>query len=259
MSARRGSSTLIASVPSTVAGGQGHLGALGEEHAVLGEGAGADLGTGEVDEDADVAAGLGAAASARLVAATVLVERAVGQAEPHHVHARRREGAEHLGGPTPARWWRGSSCGSMEATLSAVGFKRAQSSVPSSGPRTRPISPALSAAGHLDPGQVLVDPDVAGQAEDALAEDVPHDLGGAALDRVGPRPQERLLRAASTGRSSAAGPSRSRSGRACPRRPRRSTAKLVDVLVQLGHGQLADRALGPGRARACGSGWPGCW
>ncbi|HET6795124.1 MAG TPA: TetR/AcrR family transcriptional regulator [Acidimicrobiales bacterium] len=39
-----------------------------------------------------------------------------------------------------------------------------------------------SAPGHLRPGEVLVDPDVAGQAEDALADDVALDLRGAALD-----------------------------------------------------------------------------
>ncbi len=33
-----------------------------------------------------------------------------------------------------------------------------------------------SAAGDLDPGKVLVDPDVAGEAQDPLADDVPHDL-----------------------------------------------------------------------------------
>src|SRR5262245_64721160 len=41
-------------------------------------------------------------------------------------------------------------------------------------------------ARHLMPGQVLVDPDVARQAQHPLAEDVLHDLGGAALDRVRP-------------------------------------------------------------------------
>src|SRR5690606_7485550 len=49
------------------------------------------------------------------------------------------------------------------------------------------------AAGNLGPGLVLVHPDVAGEAEHALAEDVLHDLGGAALDGVGPAAQERLL------------------------------------------------------------------
>ena len=55
-----------------------------------------------------------------------------------------------------------------------------------------------SAAGNLAPGELLVDADVAGQAEHPLAEDVLHDLGGAALDRVGPHAQERLLRRSRT-------------------------------------------------------------
>src|SRR4051812_15216874 len=50
------------------------------------------------------------------------------------------------------------------------------------------------AAGDLAPGKGLVDADVARQAEHALAEDVLHDLAGAALDRVRPHAQERLLR-----------------------------------------------------------------
>ncbi len=41
-------------------------------------------------------------------------------------------------------------------------------------------------ARHRAPGDVLVDPHVAGQAEHALAEDVAHHLGRAALDRVRP-------------------------------------------------------------------------
>src|SRR5688500_3190493 len=56
----------------------------------------------------------------------------------------------------------------------------------------RTFAPWLRAR-HLDPGELLVDADVAGEAEHPLAEDVAHDLGGAALDRVGPGPEERLL------------------------------------------------------------------
>ena len=47
---------------------------------------------------------------------------------------------------------------------------------------------------HFAPRKVLVDPRLARQAEHPLAEDVLHDVGGAALDRVGLHPQERLLR-----------------------------------------------------------------
>ena len=46
--------------------------------------------------------------------------------------------------------------------------------------------------GDLGPGQVLVGADVARQAQYSLAEDVLHDLGRAALDRVGPTSQEGL-------------------------------------------------------------------
>ena len=51
---------------------------------------------------------------------------------------------------------------------------------------------ADSAARDLRPRDVAVDAGLARQAEDALAEDVAHDLRRAALDRVGPRPQEHL-------------------------------------------------------------------
>ena len=47
---------------------------------------------------------------------------------------------------------------------------------------------------------VAIDADVAGEAEDALAEDVAHDLGRAALDRVRAAPQERRARIARTSR-----------------------------------------------------------
>ena len=43
-----------------------------------------------------------------------------------------------------------------------------------------------SVARHLGPGQALVGPDVTRQAEHPLAEDVAHDLRGAAFDGVGP-------------------------------------------------------------------------
>src|SRR5207247_818365 len=58
---------------------------------------------------------------------------------------------------------------------------------------------AASGAGYLAPGERFVDSGFAGEPEDALAEDVAHDLGGAALDRVGPRPQEHVPRLAERG------------------------------------------------------------
>ena len=85
------------------------------------------------------------------------------------------------------------------------------------------LSAAGSVARHLRPGQVLVGAHVAGQAEHPLAEDVAHDLGGAALDRVGPGPQEHPLRTEPRSRRRRpAGASRS-CRRACPSAPSRST------------------------------------
>ena len=54
--------------------------------------------------------------------------------------------------------------------------------------------PAPLGAGDLGPGKVLVHTDVAGQAEYPLSDDVALDLRGAALDGVGPGPQEHLAR-----------------------------------------------------------------
>ena len=82
-----------------------------------------------------------------------------------------------------------------------------------------------SAAGHVRPGHVLVGAGLAGQAEDPLAEDVALDLGRAALDRVGPGPQEHL--AGRPGRADQA--ERARTGASCsrsrpaPSAPSRST------------------------------------
>src|SRR6266508_840111 len=53
-----------------------------------------------------------------------------------------------------------------------------------------------SVARDLAPGDVLVHPGLAGQAEDLLAQHVAEDLAGATLDRVGPDPQEASARAA---------------------------------------------------------------
>src|SRR6201996_8183893 len=50
------------------------------------------------------------------------------------------------------------------------------------------------AAGNLGERPVLVDPEVRGQAEDTLGQDVAHDLGRAALDRVRPGAQEGAAR-----------------------------------------------------------------
>src|SRR5919206_3551809 len=56
---------------------------------------------------------------------------------------------------------------------------------------TRPLS--SSATGHLAPRLAGVGAQVAGQAQQPLAEDVAQHLGGAALDGVGPAAQELAL------------------------------------------------------------------
>ena len=116
-------------------------------------------------------------------------------------------------------------------------------------------APVGSGAGHLGPGELLVDAGLAGEAEHALAEDVAHDLRGAALDRVGPGAQEHLAR---------------RAGRALEADglgaahlvvvadeavgTEQVDAELVDGLVHLGEAELGDRALG---ARVAGLAvWP---
>src|SRR4051812_34028593 len=51
-----------------------------------------------------------------------------------------------------------------------------------------------SAPGYLAPGKSLVGTGFSGEPEHPFAEDVLHDVGRPALDRVGLDPQERLLR-----------------------------------------------------------------
>ena len=86
----------------------------------------------------------------------------------------------------PARWPGRDDAGYMVEAMTEV--LRGQ---PSGGNQPRPREALVARDGA--PGDVLVDADVAGQAEHPLAEDVAHDLGGAALDRVRPRAEERLL------------------------------------------------------------------
>src|SRR5262245_1036100 len=114
---------------------------------------------------------------------------------------------------------------------------------------SRSLTVWISAARHLDPGTVLVDAWLAGEPEHLLAEDVLHDLGGAAFDRVRAGPQEHLA---------------GRAGRVRERDARRPLervlvadetiraeqvdAQLRDRLVQVRERELRDRALGPGVA-----------
>src|SRR5688500_16752094 len=65
------------------------------------------------------------------------------------------------------------------------------------GPSREPMAKALSSLagsgpGDVLPGQVPVGARLAGEAEDALAQDVAHDLGSTPLDGVGPGAEELL-------------------------------------------------------------------
>src|ERR1700733_11579603 len=53
---------------------------------------------------------------------------------------------------------------------------------------------APSTARHVLPGELLVRAHVAGKAQDPLTQDVPHHLGGPALDGIRPHPEEHLAR-----------------------------------------------------------------
>ena len=69
-----------------VAGPQQQLLALLDGHALVGHRAGSDLGSGEVDHDADRLLGLGRHLANRVVLDERLVEGAVGEADTSHVH-----------------------------------------------------------------------------------------------------------------------------------------------------------------------------
>ena len=108
-------------------------------------------------------------------------------------------------------------------------------------------------AGHVDPGAVLVDADVARQAEDPLAEDVRMISDVPPSIELARDRRNACCSAAPAAPSSPAAPSRSRRGTASRRRPCRSTAELVDVLVELGQASLPIEPSGPGvpTARCC--------
>src|SRR6478609_2094080 len=103
-----------------------------------------------------------------------------------------------------------------------------------------------SATRNLLPRHARIGTHVAGQSENAFAKDVAHHLGGAALDGVGAAAQELLLNgslpvALPGGRALAVPAIQKSFG------PKEIHAPLIDVLIQLGSDQLADRTL---RARA---------
>ena len=105
-------------------------------------------------------------------------------------------------------------------------------------------------ARHLFPGDVFVDAGLAGEAEDALAEDVAHDLGRAALDRVGPGPQEHVARFAERGGEADLLGAPERVVEADERVGAEQVhAQLVDALLVERERELGDRAFRPGVPR----------
>src|SRR5690606_6904350 len=121
------------------------------------------------------------------------------------------------------------------------------SSVPASSGSAacRPAGSATcSATRHLPPRAAGVGARLARKAEHTLGEDVAQHFGRAALDRVGPGPQETLLQGSADVRAGGVvGPVEGAFG------PQQFDAVLVDPLVQLRAGQLGDRPLGAGGAR----------
>ena len=136
--------------------------------------------------------------------------RGVGQVlggGPHRGPARRRL-QRHQGGTQPApaeeEVARGGQLGHDRQP--PVERRRPRGSMPRNSRASVTGSPRggrRQLRGTFDPRQLLVHPHVPGQSEDALAEDVALDLRGAALDGVGPRPEEHTC-----GTSPAARPAR---------------------------------------------------
>src|SRR5207248_3875454 len=96
--------------------------------------------------------------------------------------------------------------------------------------------PSVAALDVL-PGDVPVDRGLFGEAKDALAQDVAHDLGRAAFDGVGPAAQEApdggARRLVLTGPGQAGG-------------SEHVDGEVLEALVVLGLEELGDRALGTG-------------
>src|SRR2546421_91706 len=98
------------------------------------------------------------------------------------------------------------------------------------------VMSASAAALDVLPGDVAVDLGLPGEAEDALAEDVAHDLGGAALDGVGPAAQE-----APDGGGGVLVAGRPRRGGGA----QEVDGQVLEASVELGLEELGDRTLGP--------------
>src|SRR5690606_20467584 len=143
---------------------------------------------------------------------------------------------------------RNSSCSSENVnSRTAPAPSVPVSSVPASSGSAacRPAGSATcSATRHLPPRAAGVGARLARKAEHTLGEDVAQHFGRAALDRVGPGPQETLLQGSADVRAGGVvGPVEGAFG------PQQFDAVLVDPLVQLRAGQLGDRHLGAGGAR----------
>src|SRR5213593_482880 len=143
---------------------------------------------------------------------------------------------------------RSSSCSSVNVKSSAIGYPPYGSSL-ACGSLSAPFGRLLRPR-NVFPWQVLVDARLAGQAQHALAEDVAHDLRGAALDRVRARAQEPVFGLVlealrSVGRRLAQLVARVERE---PARAEHVDRGLPKVFVDLGHRELVDRALRAGVA-----------
>src|SRR4051794_13778843 len=106
-----------------------------------------------------------------------------------------------------------------------------------------------SAPGYLAPGKSLVGTRFSGESEHPFSEDVLHDVGRPALDRVGLHPQEGLLRVGQIHCATRA------FERVTARVEHRVGAHEVhdeahDALVEARHRELADGPFRPGRSLA---------
>ncbi len=164
---------------------------------------------------------------------------------PRPVMARNRSPAA----TSMAGRWRASS--GRPARISAGSTRR--------GHRCMASTPG-PATWHVLPRHVLVGAGLTREAQDPLADDVALDLRGAALDGVGPSPQEHL--------PAGAGCSGEAQVLRAPHRvvvvdeggrTEQVDAELVDVHVHLGEHQLGDGALGPGVAGPAVLRGRGCW
>src|SRR4051795_8993885 len=90
--------------------------------------------------------------------------------------------------PAPATWWRATATICSTTRWSVFWSRSARPA--------EPTSATASGSQCLAPWQIAIATPVGGQCQDALTQDVAHDLRRAALDRVRSHAQEGLLRAA---------------------------------------------------------------